>query len=91
MYNDEQITLKFLNSEYDIASKSWGYYVTPSLQHRCKLKNLEGAIIFNKENNETNLVLVNNKKIIFFKKYLKKNNCKFITWVNNNKKFKKFF
>ena len=32
LLKDEQITLKFLNSEYDIARKNWGYYVTPSLQ-----------------------------------------------------------
>lgn len=88
---DEQITLKFLQSEYDIARKSWGYYVTPSLQKRCKANNLNGAIIFNKKNNQTNFVLVNSKKKIFFKKYLDINNYKIISWINSNKKFKKFF
>lgn len=91
LYKNEQITLKFLQSEYDIARKSWGYYVTPSLQKRCKFNNLHGAIIFNTRNKQTNFVLVNNKKKFFFKNYLDNNGYKVISWVNNDKKFKKFF
>jgi len=91
LYKNEQVTLKFLQSEYDIARKSWGYYVTPSLQKRCKSNSLNGAIIFNKKNNQTNFVLVNSKKKTLFKRYLDNNDYKIITWVNDNKKFKKFF
>ena len=88
---NEQITLKFSNSKYDIAKKLWGYYVTPSFQHRCKLNRLKVAIVLSKNNNQFNFVLVNNKKKKFFKIFLKKNNYKIIHWLDTDKKFIKFF
>tara|TARA_Y100000816_G_C25739219_1_gene389064 strand:- start:45 stop:359 length:315 start_codon:yes stop_codon:yes gene_type:complete len=91
LLNDEQITLKFLNSEYDIARKNWGYYVTPSLQKRCKLNNLDGAIVYDPIKRMNNFVLINKKKKELFKKFLARNNLKIISWVNNNKNFKNFF
>ena len=91
LLKDEQVTLKFLNSEYDIARKNCGYYVTPSLQKRCKLNNLDGAIVYDPIKRMNNFVLINKKKKELFKKFLARNNLKIISWVNNNKNFKNFF
>ena len=44
--SDQQITLINGKSEYDIAKKNWGFYVTPSIQKRLKKFNLKECFNF---------------------------------------------
>ena len=45
---NEQVTFKYLNSEYDVAKKDWGYYATPSINGRLKKFGFRTYLIKNK-------------------------------------------
>ena len=48
LYSNEQITLTSdNNSEFDIVRKDWGYYATPSLNHRLPSKGLRPFLVVN--------------------------------------------
>jgi len=85
--SDQQITLINGKSEYDIAKKNWGFYVTPSIQKRLKKFNLEVYLI-SKSNNYF-LCLVKQKKKRLFKSFLLKKKMKFIQNLSTTQKFKK--
>ena len=70
----EVITLLNNKSEYDIAKKDWGFYVTPSIQNRLKKFNLEAILVYKSKNYFLCLVKKNKKK--FFKSYLSKEKLK---------------
>tara|TARA_B100000886_G_scaffold275859_1_gene199798 strand:+ start:2410 stop:2727 length:318 start_codon:yes stop_codon:yes gene_type:complete len=86
---DEQLTFLFKKSNYDIAKKNWGYYISPSLQTRCLKAGLKGVII----SNQTSLkfAFVHKSKIKIFLSYVKSNNFKVVSWIYTPKHFSKFF
>jgi hypothetical protein len=89
LLSDEQMTLSYLYSNYDIAKKDWGFYVTPSFQDRCKKNNLLPALI--RKDKKFYFVLVNKKKINYFMIFLKIKKFKLSKWLNTNFYFKKYF
>ena len=86
---DQQITLLNNKSEYDIAKKDWGFYVTPSIQNRLKKFNLEAILVYKSKNYFLCLVKKNKKK--YFKSYLSKEKLKLIKNLSTTTKFKKIF
>lgn len=86
---DQQITLINGKSEYDIAKKNWGFYVTPSIQKRLKMFNLEVYLISKSKNYLLCLVKKNKKEL--FKSFLLKKKMKFIQNLSSTGKFKKLF
>jgi len=86
---DEQLTLHHGKSEYDIAKKEWGYYVTPSIQKRLKNFNLEAILI--KKSNDFFLCLVKKNKKKDFDNFLHNKKIKFIENLSRTSNFKKIF
>ena len=86
---NEQITFFLNKSNYDVAKKDWGYYVSPSLQSRCYKAGLKAVIIYNQKNFK--FAFVQKKKINFFFNYLERKNYKVLSWIYRSTKFSKFF
>ena len=84
--NNNQITFKSKNSEYDVCKKNWGYYATPSINRRLKNFGFRTFIISNKQK-EIYIFLVHKNKIQLFKNYLKKEKNFIIKELTNFKKF----
>lgn len=81
---NEQITLLDRDgAEYDVAAKDWGYYATPSINHRLKNQNYKTALVKNSEN-RVYVMLVKNNKIDLFNDYCKKENQTIITWIDDD-------
>ena len=81
--NDCVIT--FISSdkkEYDFCKKKWGYYATPSINHRLTDNNFRAVIIKNILNKHF-ICVVEKDKIKEFRDYLKKDKQKVIMWLNN--------
>ena len=70
---NEQITFKYLDSEYDVTKKDWGYYATPSINGRLKKFSFRTFLIKNKKN-KIYIFLVHKNKIKSFRKYCKDDN-----------------
>lgn len=79
---NEQVTFKYLNSEYDVAKKDWGYYATPSINGRLKKFGFRTFLIKNKIN-KFYIFLVHKNKIKSFKKYCKDDNQKIVVELTN--------
>ena len=82
--SNEQITFisnKF--QEYDVVNKSWGHYATSSINKRLMQFNYKTGLIKN-TNGRFYITVVNKKKIYSFKNYLKKENIKLISWLDEN-------
>tara|TARA_B100001063_G_scaffold246018_1_gene283636 strand:+ start:2754 stop:3095 length:342 start_codon:yes stop_codon:yes gene_type:complete len=83
--NNELITFKSNDSEYDVVKKDWGYYATPSLNKRLLGFNLKTALVINKITGNLFVVLVHNKLKKKFFAYAKKENLKVLIWLNEFK------
>lgn len=82
---DEQITLRSNDgSEYDVAKKSWGYYVTPSLNGRLKNFGLR-AVLTKGIRDKFYILLAEKGKENEMKKYLEENEMKIVTWMDDDK------
>jgi len=79
---NEQVTFKYLNSEYDVAKKDWGYYATPSINGRLKKFGFRTYLIKNKRD-QLYIFLVHKNKMRAFKKYCKHDNQKIIMELTN--------
>tara|TARA_B100000579_G_scaffold437318_1_gene466167 strand:+ start:1885 stop:2211 length:327 start_codon:yes stop_codon:yes gene_type:complete len=78
---DELITFKNDQSkEYDVVSKDWGYYATPSINKRLKRNGYRVAITRNKEGS-IYIVIVDEKKIDLWLKYNKDENQELVKWL----------
>lgn len=94
--NNENISIHFNEKiNYDVVKKNWGFYPIPSLNKRLKKFKLKPVIVKNLELETYFLMLVvdQQRKIIDFKNYCKKEKLNIITWLNqkNLEKIKKFF
>lgn len=79
---NEQVTFKYLNSEYDVTKKDWGYYATPSINGRLKKFGFRTFLIKNKFN-KIYLFLVHKNKIKSFTKYCKEDNQQILFELTN--------
>lgn len=79
---NEQVTFKYLNSEYDVAKKDWGYYATPSINGRLKQFGFRTFLIKNKRD-KLYIFLVLKNKFKSFKKYCKDDNQKIVMELTN--------
>ena len=79
---NEQVTFKYLNSEYDVAKKDWGYYATPSINGRLKKFGFRTYLIKNKRD-KLYIFLVRKNKMRAFKKYCKDDNQKIVMELTN--------
>ena len=79
---NEQVTFKCLNSEYDVAKKDWGYYATPSINGRLKKFGFRTFLIKNKRD-KLYIFLVLKNKLRSFKKYCKDDNQKIVMELTN--------
>ena len=85
--NDEQVTFITKDKKkYDVAKKNWGFYATPSINHRLKKEGFKTALVKNKFNRYF-IMLVDFKKLSEFKNYCKKEKRVVIKWLTNG--FKK--
>ncbi len=82
--NNEQITFICEKKNYDFSKKSWGYYVTPSINGRLKKEGFKTALVRNKSN-KYYVMVVDNKKLKNFKNYCKTENQKIIEWIDEKK------
>ncbi len=85
---NEMVTFISGKTEYDVVKKNWGYYATPSIDRRLKVKGFKTALVVNKQKNFY-IMLVEKSKIKSFDKYCKKENQKKILWLDEIKKNKK--
>ena len=76
--NDEQITFRAEDSEYDVCKKSWGYYATPSLNGRLRSFNIETYLVINTNSKMKYIFLVHSDKKDLFRGYLKDENMQII-------------
>ncbi len=82
---DEQVTFKTdSGTEYDLSRKDWGYYATPSLNGRLQQFSLRGVLIKNVISKRYFVLLVERGKEESFQEYLKKENLKVITWLDED-------
>ena len=80
---NEQVTFTTSEgSEYDVVRKSWGYYATPSLNHRLLKFDLRGALIKTSDN-KYHIVLVESKKQAEFIQYLIADDHLLVRWLDS--------
>jgi hypothetical protein len=80
------INIKIKNNNNEITAKNWGFYLTPSINVRLKKNGFKCAIIKNKQNKFFVCLVINkNKKINTFKKYLKRDKQKLVTFLSTKK------
>ena len=64
-----------------MASKSWGFYATPSINGRLKTEGFKVALVVN-ECNKIYLMVVEKDKNDEFANYLKTDNQRLICWLD---------
>ena len=80
---DEQVTLMGDNGgEFDICRKSWGYYATPSINHRLKDFGYRTCIV--ESSGRRYLHLVEQEKINEYLNYLKEQRMKILFWLDED-------
>ena len=67
--------------ECDFTSKSWGFYVCPSVNGRLKHEGFKTALTSNKEK-RLYILAVNTDKMDEFQEYMKSQNATFICWLD---------
>ena len=87
--NNNFVTFKEGNNEIDFTKKDWGYYPFPSINSRLKRNFYRIVLVENTVDKKIFILVVKKNKIKTFKKYIKKNSSKVITWFDD-KKFEKF-
>tara|TARA_B100000029_G_scaffold460012_1_gene490618 strand:- start:386 stop:751 length:366 start_codon:yes stop_codon:yes gene_type:complete len=79
---NEQITFITKNkNRYDFCRKDWGYYATPSINHRLKNEGFKTALVKNSKN-KIYVMVVDKKFISKFKKYCKLEKQKVLFWLD---------
>ena len=79
---DEQVT--FLTpdgGEYDVTRKSWGFYATPSLNHRLPGFGLRGVLVKNRHNRFFVMLVEAGKEELFFS-YVKQEPLTIVSWLD---------
>lgn len=85
-FNNEMINIRIRNKKNEITAKSWGFYLTPSINEKLKKNGFKCAIIKNKKNKFFFCLVINRKKEInLFNKYLKKDHQNLVTFFSINK------
>ena len=80
--NNEQITfVRKDGKEHDFASKSWGFYATPSINGRLKTFGLKTALMKNSFN-KYYIVIVDLNKMDEFEKYLNIEKQVLVEWLD---------
>ena len=88
--SDEQITfVDSSDNEYDLAKKNWGYYATPSINKRLKKFNYKTALVKNNETDLFYIMIVYDKKINEFNKYISADSMEIVCWLDENKSISK--
>ena len=82
--DDNQVTFRYIKSEYDVCRKNWGYYATPSINGRLQNFGFKTFLTQNKFK-KIYINLVHSNKIKTFKKYLKKEKSKILIELTNFK------
>ena len=68
---DEMVTFRTpKGSEYDVAAKDWGFYATPSLNHRLTQFNLRPALVRSRDNGRRYVLIVEEGKEEEFNRYI---------------------
>lgn len=83
VYLDENEQVSFVTrsgGEYDVCKKSWGYYATPSIEHRLKDNGFLSALVKN-EHGKIYLWVIEKEKLDLFEEYLIKNNHTIYQWL----------
>lgn len=79
---DEMISFKSENGKnYDVVSKDWGYYATPSMNGRLLNEGFKTALVKNKHG-KFYIMIVDNKKIQSFRDYCKKESQTVTEWLD---------
>tara|TARA_Y100000590_G_scaffold456156_1_gene606184 strand:- start:1901 stop:2251 length:351 start_codon:yes stop_codon:yes gene_type:complete len=80
--SNEQVTFITKESnEFDIVSKEWGFYATPSINERLKNNNFKTALVKNSFN-KYYVLLVNKSKIQSFHDYLDEEKQYLVEWLD---------
>ena len=87
--NNNFITFLDGKKQIDFTKKDWGYYPFPSINSRLKKNFYKAVLVMNRDDKKFFILLVNRKKILSFKKYLKINKSKIVMWFDK-KSLKKF-
>jgi hypothetical protein len=79
---DEQVTfVDGSGGEYDVARKSWGYYATPSLNHRLPRFGLRGVLVRNRQSHLF-LLLVQRDRADEFERYRNEQELEIVMWLD---------
>jgi hypothetical protein len=79
---NEQIS--FVNegaARYDFACKEWGYYATPSINHRLRLEGYKTALVRN-EQKRLYLMVVYTEKMHLFEEYCSLEKQEILQWLD---------
>ena len=80
--SNEQLTfITRSGRQYDVASKSWGFYATPSVNKRLKEQGFKTALVKNKLNRYF-VMIVDKRKINEFRRYLMTEKNKVVKWLD---------
>jgi hypothetical protein len=81
---DEQVTMTTeAGSEYDVARKSWGFYVTPSLNDRLLRSGLRGALASNVDKRFF-VLLVEDGREADLDDYLEREQMRIVCWLDDD-------
>jgi hypothetical protein len=79
---NEQITfITDKNKKYDVVSKNWGFYATPSVNGRLKNEGFKTALIKN-PHGRYYIMIVDMEKMEEFNKYIEMEESKVIEWLD---------
>lgn len=82
---DEQVTLTTPSGgELDVARKSWGFYVTPSLNARLSGFGLRAVLIRNRSTARYFVLAVEAGQEADFDAYLVQENCVVVAWLDTS-------
>jgi hypothetical protein len=85
---NEMITFKSTDDlEYDVVSKEWGFYATPSMNDRLLREGFKSALVKNL-NNQHYIMLVDKNKLKTFEEYLISEKQEIVNWLDEIVVFK---
>jgi hypothetical protein len=83
MESNEQITLCFdKTQELDVACKEWGFYATPSLNHRLVNQGFRTALVKNSQSRYY-IMVVSNLKVDAFIDYCRAEDQTIVSWLSD--------
>ena len=81
---NEQVTFILPGgAEYDVVSKDWGFYATPSLNGRLEAFGLRGVLIKNRGTKRFFILLVEKGKETAFEEYCRAENLVVVAWLDS--------